>query len=57
MNVVIDEIEDIFNENLNAEPITDHDSYLISRYNEKIREETSITLQRIPGYLVGRPGW
>ncbi len=57
MNVVIDEIEDIFNENLNAETITDHDSYLIARYNEEIRKEATITLQRNPGYYLGGIGW
>ena len=46
MKVIIDELEDaeLLTLLLNDESIKVQDGYLISQYNEEVREETSITI-------------
>ena len=46
MKVIIDELEDaeLLELLLNDESIKVQDRYLISKYNEEVREETSITI-------------
>ena len=46
MKVIIDELEDaeLLELLLNDESIEVQDGYLISQYNEEVREETSITI-------------
>ena len=46
MKVIIDELEDaeLLELLLNDESIEVQDGYLISQYNEEVRQETSITI-------------
>ncbi len=59
MKVIIDELEDaeLLTLLLNDESIEVQDEYLISKYNEEVRQESSITVQRNPGYYLGGIGW